>query len=746
MQLHQWQHAAIHQFIQSREMIANACTGSGKCLGKGTPILMYDGKIKKVEEIRKGDKIMGDDSTPREVLTITQGVGPLYEVTQKNGEKYVVNEAHILSLKINSNNRLKQFQKNQIIDIPVKEYIQLGYKKHYLKGYKTSTLNFRQKRKSKIDPYFLGLWLADGTERNTAISKPDSEIRKWLKNYATKIGLRLFVDNRACPLLRITIDRKKCTHTNKGNAINPLLEEMRQIGIINNKNIPFEYKVASIRDRQKLLAGLLDGDGYLENGTYEITQKNTQLADDIVFVARSLGLRCSIRKKNKGIKSKNFLGTYNVIRISGRKILELPILIRRKKCLKLNPNKDELRCAITIKKIKNGEYFGFEIDGNKRFVLGDFTVTHNSIFAIECIKYIRENHPDYNILIVAPKIVILETVWLKELAKFGFGPNQVGVYYGYAHEFSKITLTTVASIPNLFPKNVPSSSSGMFDVIICDEIHNMMSPGLIKLLKKDFKYKLGLSASIKRVDQQHWKLLEYFHYNIFEYSMKQAISDGIINKFYFHLVKVNITDADVQARYDELDTELTQALKTYGGFERIMRLPKSDPAKAKVLGLFTQRNDLINNYVKKVQVVDKIILDNIDKKTLLFSQYNKITRAIYWSLKEVVPRTEIIDTHVREVKRQQFLRDFEEGKYNILLSSRIFEEGYNLPKIDCAIFLSSNSTSRQMIQRLGRILRKKDIPSHAYYVYCAGTFEEEYGKKAREFVEELAEEIIVEEY
>jgi len=286
----------------------------------------------------------------------------------------------------------------------------------------------------------------------------------------------------------------------------------------------------------------------------------------------------------------------------------------------------------------------------------------------------------------------------------------------------------------------------IFDVIIADEIHNMMSPNLIKLLKKSFKYKLGLSASIKHIDQRHWKLLEYFHYNVYEYSMRQAIKDGIINKFNFHMIGVKITDPEVRAKYDSVDEELKQMLMAYGGFEKVMRLPKTDPAKSKILSLFTQRNDLVNNYAKKVDVVSDIIEKNPGKKALLFSQYNKITRSIYWALKEKVQRTEIIDTNIREVKRQQFLKEFEEGQYDILLSSRIFEEGYNLPKIDLAIFLSSNSTSRQMIQRLGRILRKKDKPSDAYYIYCIDTFEEDYAIRAREFVVDVAEQMIDEVY
>jgi len=383
---------------------------------------------------------------------------------------------------------------------------------------------------------------------------------------------------------------------------------------------------------------------------------------------------------------------------------------------------------------------------HKELIANCCTGSGKSIFGIEAIKRIRIEHPEYNILIVAPKIVILETVWLKELNKFGFGPNQVGVYYGYAKEFSKITLTTIASIGNLFPNKNSPSDTGIFDVIICDEIHNMMTPSLRKLLKKPFKYKLGLSASIKHIDQRHWKLMADFKYKTYEYGMKRAIEEGIINKFNFHLIGVKITDEDVRQSYDQLSEELKRLLTAYGGFEKIMRLPKSDPNKSKVLSLFTQRNDLVNNYVRKIDVVCKIFEDNKEKKALLFSQYNKITRGIYWALKEKVARSEIIDTNIKESKRKEFLKDFEDDKYKILLSSRIFEEGYNLPRIDLAVFLSSNSTSRQMIQRLGRILRKKDKPSDAYYVYCVDTFEQDYAMRAKEFVEEIAEEVITEIY
>jgi superfamily II DNA or RNA helicase len=229
---------------------------------------------------------------------------------------------------------------------------------------------------------------------------------------------------------------------------------------------------------------------------------------------------------------------------------------------------------------------------------------------------------------------------------------------------------------------------------------------------------------------------------MYEYGMRQAIKDGIINKFNFHLIGVIISDQDVRERYDEVDAQLKQMLLACGGFERVMRMSKDDPTKTAILKLFSQRNDLVNNYVKKIDVVTKIVQDHPGNKTLLFSQYNKITRGIYWALKDKVTRAEIIDTNVKESSRTKFLKEFEDGLYDVLLSSRIFEEGYNLPKIDTAIFLSSNSTSRQMIQRLGRILRKKDKTSDAYYIYCTDTFEEDYAMRAKEFVQDVAEDVI----
>jgi len=74
--------------------------GAGaKCLKIGTKIWMYDGTLKPVEEIKTGDKVMGSDSKPRNVLSTTKGNGQLYKIKQEHAIDYIVNDSHILTLK-----------------------------------------------------------------------------------------------------------------------------------------------------------------------------------------------------------------------------------------------------------------------------------------------------------------------------------------------------------------------------------------------------------------------------------------------------------------------------------------------------------------------------------------------------------------------------------------------------------------------------------------------------------------------
>lgn len=83
----------------ARAVLLVAATGAGKCLARGTPVMMFDGTIKAVENVAVGDLLMGPDSKPRSVVSLARGREMMYRITPTKGDPYTVNESHILSLR-----------------------------------------------------------------------------------------------------------------------------------------------------------------------------------------------------------------------------------------------------------------------------------------------------------------------------------------------------------------------------------------------------------------------------------------------------------------------------------------------------------------------------------------------------------------------------------------------------------------------------------------------------------------------
>lgn len=376
--------------------------GAGKCLGKGTEIRMYDGTLKNVEEIQVGDLLMGDNSTPRKVLSTCQGKENLYKIKQVNGDDYIVNESHILSLKNNVNfndfKRKKQFE-NKIIDIPLKDYLSKGklFKKHY-KGYKVE-IEY-PKRNLELNPYIMGIWLGDGTSSKPEITTNDIEILDYFKKeLCDNLNLKIKTYSRNN---QYTFVSKNLGEKNIIKESNIFLNHLKGYEVLNNKHIPFVYKINSRENRLKLLAGLIDSDGFYDKrkNYYEITFKNKKLMDDTIDLCRSLGFRCSMNEKiakyNSFTKNKLYKGETLVYRLylSGEKLYEIPVLLNRKKAKKINQKTDKSLTSIQVESLGIGDYYGFEINGNKRFLLKDYTVTHNTSVILDILKYTSMNGED----------------------------------------------------------------------------------------------------------------------------------------------------------------------------------------------------------------------------------------------------------------------------------------------------------------------------------------------------------------
>ncbi len=362
--------------------------GGGKCLGVDTPVLMYSGEIKKVQDIIVGDKLMGENSFPRNVLSTTIGYGELFKVNPVKGDSYVVNRDHILSLKIGSgedniNVEGRNYKAKDIVNISVDEYFKSSkWFKTCAKGWKTG-VEFDYK-KLTLDPYFLGLWLGDGNSGTVTFTTGDIEIKEYLKEYAKSnlLDIRIEPNSKNSEMYFF---RNKNFAQGKIDGIRTLFQDLN---LFNNKHIPFHYKTSSRYDRLQLLAGILDADGSLGKGCFDFISKYESFSNDVCFLARSLGFSAYLNKCRKycyykGEKKEN---DYYRVCIGGDVNL-IPNKIDRKKSYVRKMNKNILTVGIkSIDYIGNGNYYGFEIDGNHLFLLGDFTVTHNTFISSSITK------------------------------------------------------------------------------------------------------------------------------------------------------------------------------------------------------------------------------------------------------------------------------------------------------------------------------------------------------------------------
>ena len=363
--------------------------GEGKCTAFNTPILMYDGTVKMVQDVIRGDLLMGPDSKARTVLSTTKGRGPMYRTNPTKGDSWGCNDVHMLTLvKTNSGpSRPTEHQRDgEIIDVPLNEWLEWTPARKMLYKLFRVGVDFPWQPSLPVEPYLVGILIGDGSLINTVtISTPDAEIVEYCQGAA---------DRWSCTLNERATQSLRCPaysfSRGPGRQSNPLKDALRRIDVFGHKSpdkfIPQQYLTASREDRLELLAGLVDTDGHLLHSGFEFTQASERLSDDIAFLARSLGL--SAYRSTKPVKYKGEWRDYYKVKIHGHTDM-VPTKIPRKQAEPRQQKKDVLRTAFTAEPIGEDDYYGFTLDGDGRFLLGDFTVTHNTLWASYVARHFR---------------------------------------------------------------------------------------------------------------------------------------------------------------------------------------------------------------------------------------------------------------------------------------------------------------------------------------------------------------------
>jgi superfamily II DNA or RNA helicase len=387
--------------------------GRGKCLGRDTPILLYNGTIKMVQDVVVGDILMGDDSTPRTVLSLARGRERMAHICQeKSTDRYVTNMSHILSLKHSIT--------GEILDISVEDYL-LREDKEYWLGYRVPVV-FQSVNSDadKTDAYKIGYYL---------------------NGYTILYNLNKYLRNS--------------------------------------------------RDIQlQLLAGIVDKNTIKDPKAYRIglTDTNKIHKNAVVFLARSLGFHVTVD------------ATYDITYIEFKSTAyanldEIPcrfVFLSRYSQEALHTM--SLCYPFTVKIMWEDDYYGFEIDGNRRFVLGDFTVTHNTVMALKIVSLLKKKT-----LIIVHKEFLMNQ-WIERIEEFLPGA-MVGKIQGPIFDVAGKDIV-IGMLQSLYDKEFPADAFSCFGLTIIDEVHRIGSEQFSRSLFKIITpYMLGISATVDRKDR-----------------------------------------------------------------------------------------------------------------------------------------------------------------------------------------------------------------------------------------------------
>jgi len=309
----------------------------------------------------------------------------------------------------------KGLQFSDEIEMLVEDYVNLSDStKKFMMGFKSSGVHW-PKKEVLLDPYIMGLWIGDGVNNGTSFAANDTEILERLLEWCEENEAELVhsgpykfdVRRRNGTQGRLAIGRGSASSECKGclqkfisicdtpnkpyedddrhlARFNPMKHSLDSYKLVRNKHIPLDYIVNDRDTRLKVLAGLIDSDGHVSYGGKRVVVIQTcpKITKQIEFIARSLGFTVSVTTCERrhvsifGGEPKDYRDSHR-INISGEHLEEIPTILPRKKCVNSTPNKDGLRTSIIVEPLGQGTYYGWSIDGNKRFVLDDLTVARN---------------------------------------------------------------------------------------------------------------------------------------------------------------------------------------------------------------------------------------------------------------------------------------------------------------------------------------------------------------------------------
>ena len=342
------------------------------------------------------------------------------------------------------------------------------------------------------------------------------------------------------------------------------------------------------------------------------------------------------------------------------------------------------------------EAFTAWLNAEKRGVIVLPTGAGKTVVAMAAIAHV--NAPA---IVVVPTIDLMEQ-WRGNLAR-EFGVD-VGVYGGGENTLCALTVSTYDSA---FLR--AEELGNRFMLAVFDEVHHLPAPSFSQIAELfAAPFRLGLTATYARDDEGH-RLLPRLVGNIVYELDADDLAGTHLAHYTLEKVFVDLTP-DEQARYDDNIGVFQRYLRAMKirlrgarDFQKFIMRTGTDPKARQALLARNRALDTALNASAKIDTLRDLLVQNPKEKILIFTQHNKLVHRI--GREFLIPAV----THeTAKEERAEILDRFRAGTYTRVVTSRVLDEGIDVPDATLGVILSGTGSSREFIQRLGRLLRKQE--------------------------------------
>lgn len=339
-------------------------------------------------------------------------------------------------------------------------------------------------------------------------------------------------------------------------------------------------------------------------------------------------------------------------------------------------------------------------------------------------------------LLLTPTLFVVPTLslvdqWIEKLSHF-FYEEDVGEWTGRKKKLLPITVSTYDSA------YISAEYLGdKFGMVVFDEAHHLPSESYRKIAEMSIApFRLGLTATPEREDGLHRLLGEL----VGDFSKKikhQDIKKGrFIADWEVREIRIRMSEEKIREYRNLMDKWKNFCLKKgmnpgskHTFFEVLSLSFRSKEAREALLSLRKAKRIAFNTD-EKIEKLREILMKHRGEKIIIFTDTQEMAYRI--SAEFFVPA---ITAEISGEERRKYLDDFSEGRKKVIVSAHVLDEGVDVPDASVAVIVSGSGSSREFIQRLGRVLRPSKPRAIMYEIISAGTSEKFSSERRKRYIE-----------